>query len=119
MSLRVRERYTNNLYCSLLNQELHPVPKKSLGNRLSNQTRLQHTIPQSSDLEPFKKHTHFGNSHTKSIDLDHLKSTQNSLATQHRKYKRLRRDYTCLHNNLKSIQMQSYSTLFRKPKILM
>jgi len=56
MSLRVRERYTTVYTGSLLNQELHPVPKKPLGNPLSNQTRLQHTIHQSSDLEPFKKH---------------------------------------------------------------
>jgi len=117
MSLRV-EKDTPTIYTSsLLNQELHPVPRKPLGNPLSNQTRLQHTIHQSSDLEPFKKHTHFDESHTKSIDLDHLKNTQHSLATQHQEYRRLRRDYTCLKNNLKSIQMQSYSTLFENPKL--
>jgi len=116
MSLRVRERYTNSLYWFTL-KELHPVPRKPLGNPLSNQTRLQHTIHQSSDLEPFKKHTHFGNTHTKSIDFDHLKSTQHSLATQHQKYRRLRRDFTCLQNNMKSIEMQSYFTLLENPKL--
>ena len=55
--------------------------------------------------------------HTKSIDLDHLKCTQHSLATQHQKYSRLRRDYTCLEYKLKSIQLQSYSTLFENPKL--
>jgi len=97
MTLRV-EKDTPTVYTgSLLNQEIHPVPRKPLGNPLSNQTRLQHTIHH----EPFKKHTHFGKSHTNNIDLDHIKSTQHSLATQHQKYRRLRRDYTCLQNNLK------------------
>jgi len=34
-----------------------------LGNPLSNQTRLQNTTHQSSDLEPLKKHTTFGKPH--------------------------------------------------------
>jgi len=56
--------------------------------------------------------------HTKSIDLDHLKNTQHSLATQHQKYSRFRRDYyTCSQYKLKSIQLQSYSTLFENPKL--
>ena len=55
--------------------------------------------------------------YTKSIDLDHLKSTQHSLATQHQKYSKLRRDYTCLQYKLKSIQLQSYSILFENPKL--
>jgi len=55
--------------------------------------------------------------HTKSIDLDHLKSTQHFVATQHQKYSRLRRDYTCSQYKLKSIQLQFYSTLFQNPKL--
>jgi len=55
--------------------------------------------------------------HTKSIDLDHLKNTQHSLATQHQKYSRFRRDCTCSQYKLKSIQLQSYSTLFENPKL--
>ena len=55
--------------------------------------------------------------HTKSIDVDHLKNTQHSLATTHQKYKRFRRDYTCSQYKLKSIQLQSYSILFEKPKL--
>ena len=63
MSLR-EERDTQTVYTgSLLNQELHPVPRKPLGNPLSNQTRLQNTNHQSSDLEPLKKHTTFGKPH--------------------------------------------------------
>jgi len=102
MSLRVRERYTNSLTGSILNQELHPIPRKPLGNQLSNQTRLQHTMNQSSDLEPFKKHTHFGNSHTKSIDLDPLKSTQ------HQKYRRLKR----LHLFIEQSEINTNAILF-------
>jgi len=75
-----RKRYTNNLYWFTLKPRATSNPQKPLGNSLSNQNRL-HTNHQSSDLEPFKKHTHFGTTHTKSIDLDHLKSTQHSLAT--------------------------------------
>ena len=55
--------------------------------------------------------------HTKSIDLDHLKNTQHSLATQHQKYSRFRRDYTCSQYKLKSIQLQFYFTLFENPKL--
>ena len=47
-----------------------------MGNPLSNQTILQYTNHQSSDLEPFKKHTPFGKAHTKSIDLEPFKKTQ-------------------------------------------
>jgi len=112
MSLRVREKYWFTL-----KPRATSSPQKTTSNPLSNQTRLQHTNHQSSDLEPFKKHTPFGKSHTKSIDHDHLKSTQHSLATQHQKYSRLRRDHTCLQNKLKSIQLQSYSTIFENPKL--
>ena len=74
MSLRVREKYWFTL-----KPRATSSPQKTTSNPLSNQTRLQHTNHQSSDLEPFKKHTPFGKSHTKSIDLDHLKSIQHSL----------------------------------------
>jgi len=67
-------------------------------------------------LNPSRNTLHLAK-HTKSIDLDHLKSTQHSLATQHHKYSRLRRDYTCSQYKLKSIQLQSYSTLFENPKL--
>jgi len=40
------------------------------------------------------RNTLFLENHTKSIDLEHLKSTQYSLATQHQKYNRFRKDYT-------------------------
>jgi len=41
----------------------------------------------------------------------------NTLWQHNQKYRRLRRDYTCLQNNLKSVQMQSYSTLLENPKL--
>jgi len=55
--------------------------------------------------------------HTKSIDLDHFKNTQHSLATQHQKYSRFKRDYTSSQYKLKSIQLQSYSTLLENLKL--
>ena len=60
--------------------------------------------------------------HTKSIDLEHLKNTQHSLAIQQQKYKRLRKDYTWSKYNWskytwsKNTQLQSYSTLTWKSK---
>ena len=54
--------------------------------------------------------------HTKSIDVEHLKNTQYSLATQHQKYSSFRKDYTWSQYNLKWIQLQSYSTLTWKSK---
>ena len=39
------------------------------------------------------------------------------MATQHQEYSRLRSDYTCSQYKLKSIQLQSYSTLFENPKL--
>jgi len=75
-----RKRYTNSLYWFTLKPRATSSPQKQLGNPLSNQNRL-HTNHQRSDLEPFKKYTLFGTTHTKSVDLDHLKSTQHSLAT--------------------------------------
>ena len=55
--------------------------------------------------------------HTKSIDLEHLKNTQYSLATQHQKYNRFRNDYTWSQYNMNWIQLQSYSTLVENPKL--
>jgi len=75
-----RKRYTNSLYRFTLKPRATSSPQKPLGNPLSNQHRL-HTNHQSSDLEPFHKHTHFGTTHTKNVDLHHLKNTQHSLAT--------------------------------------
>jgi len=74
-----RKRYTNSLYWFTLKPRVTSSPQKSLGNPLNNQNRL-HTNHQRNHLEPFKKHTLFGTTHTKNVDLDNLKSTQHSLA---------------------------------------
>jgi len=79
MSLR-EERGTNSLYWFTLKLRATSSPQKRLGNSLSNQNIL-HTNHQRSDIEPFRKHTLFGTTHTKNVDLDHLKNTQHSLAT--------------------------------------
>jgi len=78
---------------SLLSQELHPVPRIPLGNPLSNQTILQTQTTKVVTLNPSKNILPMEN-HTKSIDLEHLKNTQHSLATQHQKYSRFRKHYT-------------------------
>jgi len=80
MSLR-EERDTQTIYTgSLLNQELHPVPRShwAIHKAINTDYTQNH---QKSDLEPFKKHTSFGTTHTKNVDLDNLKSIQHSLAT--------------------------------------
>ena len=40
---------------SLLNQELHPVSQKPLGNPLGNQNQITYTHHQRSDIDPLKK----------------------------------------------------------------
>jgi len=55
--------HTNSLYWFTLTRRATSSSQKPLGNPLSNQTRLQNTTHQSSDLEPFKKHTTFGKPH--------------------------------------------------------
>ena len=80
------ERDAQTVYTgSLLNQELHPVSQKPLGNPLGNQNQITYThttkevtlIPSRNTL-PLAQHTH-----TKNVDLDNLKSTQPFLALQH------------------------------------
>jgi len=59
------ERDAQTVYTdSLLNQELHPVSHKPLGNPLGNQIQITYTHHQRSDLDPLKKHISFGSSHT-------------------------------------------------------
>ena len=80
------ERDAQTVYTgSLLNQEIHPVSQKPLGNPLGNQIQITYTHHQRSDIDPLKKHTSFGSAHThtKNVDLDNLKSTQPFLALRH------------------------------------
>ena len=59
------ERDAQTVYTSsLLNQELHPVSQKPLGNPLGNQNQITYTHHQRSDLDPLKKHTSFRSTHT-------------------------------------------------------
>jgi len=99
MSLR-EERDTQIVYTgSLLNQELYPVPEST--RQSTKQSNTDYTQNhQRSDFEPLKKHTSFGTTHTKNVDLDNLKSTQHSLAYNTRKNKVFRTNYTCLQNEL-------------------
>jgi len=45
--------------------------------------------------EAEQKHTSFGTTYTKNVDLDNLKSTQHSLAYYTKIYKIFRMNYTC------------------------
>jgi len=83
--LRVRDKHASNLYWFTLTLRATSSPHKPLGIALCNQNQITHTTHQSSDLEPLKKHTTFGN-HTKSVDLEPLKNTQHSLETSIKKY---------------------------------
>ena len=55
--------HTNSLYWFTLTTRVTSSSQKPLGNSLSNQTILQNTTHQSSDLEPLKKHTTFRKPH--------------------------------------------------------
>ena len=108
------ERDAQTVYTgSLLNQKLHPVFQKPLGNPLSNQSQITYTYHQRSDLDPLMKHIFFGsthtprmlNTHTKNGDLDNLKSTQPFLALQHQNVQSIQNELHLLQNELKSIPM--------------
>ena len=59
------ERDAQTIYTgSLLNQELHPVSQKPLGNPLGNQNQITYTHHQRSALDPLKTHTSFYSAHT-------------------------------------------------------
>jgi len=59
-----KERITQtNLYGFTLTPRATFSPQKPLGNPLCNQNQITNTTHQSSDIEPLKKHTNFGNSH--------------------------------------------------------
>ena len=107
--------HTSSLYWFTLTTRATSSSQKPLGNPLSNQTRLQTPHTKVVTLNPSRNTLPLAN-HTKSIDLEHLKNTQHSLAIQQQKYKRLRKDYTWSKYNMKRIQLQSYFTLTWKSK---
>ena len=55
--------HTSSLYWFTLTTRATSSSQKPLGNPLSNQTKLQNTTHQSSNLDPLKKHTTFGKPH--------------------------------------------------------
>jgi len=103
--LREREIAHTVYTGSLLNQELHPVFQKPLGNPLSNQTWITNTHHQRSDIDPLKKHTSFGSAHTPTSRAHKTSCPTTPQFTQSTEGLHL------LHNELKSIQMKSYPTL--------
>ena len=82
MSLR-EERDTQTVYTgSLLNQVLHPVPR-SHWQSTKQLKQITHKPPKNWPwtLQETHSRAHKTQEHTKNVDLNHLKSTQNSLAT--------------------------------------
>ena len=99
-------RCTNNYTGSLLNQELHPVSQKPLGNLLGNQNHITYTHHQRSDLDPLKKHTSFGSAHTpRMLILTTSREHNPSWLHNTRMYKGIQNELHLLQNELKSIQM--------------
>jgi len=73
--------HTSSLYWFTLTTRPTSSSQKPLGNPLSNQTRLLTPHTKVVTLNPSRNILPLAN-HTKSIDLEHLKNTQNSLAIQ-------------------------------------
>jgi len=106
--------HTSSLYWFTLTTRATSCSQKPLGNPLSNQSKLQ-TPHTKVTLNPLRNTLPLANN-TKSIDLEHLKNTQHSLAIQQQKYRRLRKWLHLIKVQLKIIQLQSYSTLTWKSK---
>jgi len=101
---RVREKYTNSLYWFTLKPRATSSSQNPLGNPLSNQNQITQTqTTKVVTLNPSRNTLPLAN-HTKSIDLEYLKNTQHSLATQIQKYSRFRKDYTWSQYRLNWIQ---------------
>jgi len=95
------ERDAQKVYTgSLLNQELHPVSQKPLGNQLGNQNQITYTHHQRSDLDHLKKHTSFGSAHTpRMLILTTSRAHNPSWLYNTRMYKVFRTNYTCYRMN--------------------
>ncbi len=107
---------TNSLYWFTLTTRATSSSQKPLGNPLSNQTRLQTPHTKVVTLNPSRNTLPLAN-HTKSIDLEHLKNTQHSLAIQQQKYKRLRKDYTWSKFNWKEYNCNPIPLSLENPKL--
>jgi len=100
------ERGAQTVYTSsLLNQELHPVSQKPLGNPLSNQNQITYPHHQRSDLDPLKKHTSFGSAHIpRMLILTTSRAHNPSWLYNTRMFKGIQNELHFLQNELKSIQ---------------
>jgi len=107
--------HTSSLYWFTLTTRATSSFQKPLGNPLSNQNQITNTTHQSSDLEPFKKHTSFGKPHQECWSWTPQEHTT-LFAVQLQKYRRLRKGLHLIKVQLKRIQLQSYSTLTWKSK---
>jgi len=116
MSLR-EERDTQTVYTdSLLNRELHPVPR-SHWQSTKQSKQITHKPPKKWSWTLQETHFLWHNTHQECCSWQPQEHTT-LLGNNTRIYKMFRTNYTCLQNNLKSIQMQSYSTLsWENPKV--
>jgi len=81
-----KERITQtDLYWFTLTPELHPVPRNHWVTHYAIKTRLHTSHTKVVTLNPSRNTLPLAN-HTKNVDLEHLKNTQHSLATQLHKY---------------------------------
>jgi len=112
-SSKDRENAHKGLYWFTLNQELHPVFPKTIGESTMQSTLdyLQHH--QRSDLDPLKTHTSFGLAQTPIRMLILITSRTHNTSQLHKhSFFKVQKDYTCYRKDLKSIQDEkSYITL--------
>ena len=103
------------------NPELHPVFSEIL-RKSTKQSHLDHLHNnQENDLEHLNKHTLLGqHTYTKIADLDPLKNTQPILANTETKlvFTESTRITLVTEDNMKSIQVESYSTTLINHTIL-
>ena len=118
--LRVRDKHTSNLYWFTFTPRVTSSPQKPLGIPLCNQNQITNTTHQSSDLEPLKKHTTFGqHTNTKNADLDPLKNTQHfSANTQTNLFNRIQGLHLLQKKIWNQYKQKSHLTLFDQSQSL-
>jgi len=107
--------HPSSLYWFTLTTRATSSSQKSLCNPLSNQTRLQNTTHQSSDLEPLKKHTSFGKPHQEYWSWTPQEHTT-LLSNTTTGIQKIEKGLHMIKVQLQRIQLQSYSTLTWKSK---
>ena len=108
--------HTNSLYWFTLTTRNTSSSQKPLGSPLSNQTDYKTPHTKVVTLNPSRNTLPLEN-HTKSIDFEHLKNTQHSLAIQQQKYRRLRKGLHLIKVQRKRIQFNPIPLSLENPKL--